>query len=55
MQRYEEMRKQRLEEAKQKDPEEEKDERHMATTVFHGVSGNTEAGKKFIDPPAYLR
>ncbi len=37
MKRYEEMRKERLEEAKVKDPEDQ--ELHKATTIFHGNKG----------------
>jgi hypothetical protein len=64
MQRYEEMRKERLEEHKKKDKvggdedkeggEEEKGEIHRATTVFHGVGGD-QSGKGWVDPPSYLR
>jgi pre-mRNA-processing factor 17 len=50
MQRYEEMRKQRLEEHKQKDKEEAQggEEVHKSTTVAHGT-------EKFVEPPGYLR
>jgi hypothetical protein len=47
------MRKSRLEEAKQRDPEEA--EVHRATTVFHGTPGEYGNNRTFIDPPSYLR
>lgn len=37
MQRYEEMRKERMEEVKQKEPKEEDAEVHKSTTIYHGV------------------
>jgi pre-mRNA-processing factor 17 len=52
MQRFEEMRKSRLEEHKRKD--EGAEEVHKATTVFHGVGGGGEQ-KGFVEPPGYLR
>lgn len=53
MKRYEEMRKERLEEAKVKEPKDT--EIHKATTVFHGVNAEYGANKSFVDHPAYLR
>lgn len=52
MKRYEEMRKERLEEAKVKDPEDL--ELHKATTIYHGIKGSGES-KSFVDPPSYMR
>ena len=55
MSRYEEMRKERLEEHKKKEPVEAGgDEVHRSTTIFHGNAGGEHAGK-FVDAPSYLR
>jgi hypothetical protein len=59
MERYEQMRKDRLEEHKKKDKpvgedEEGEGEVHRATTVFHGIGGD-QSGKGWVDPPSYLR
>ena len=50
------MRKQRLEEHKQKDKGTANagEEVHKATTVYHGVGGDS-SGKGLIDAPSYLR
>ena len=50
MSRYEEMRKQRLEDHKKREPHNGEDEVHKATTVFHGGES-----KGFVDHPSYLR
>jgi hypothetical protein len=62
MQKYEQMRKDRLEEHKKKDKvggggggeDEEEGEVHRATTIYHGVGGD-QSGKGWVDPPGYLR
>ncbi len=56
MQRYEEMRKQRLEEHKKRDRDTtgKGEEVHRATTIYHGVGGD-QSGKGFIYPPSYMR
>jgi pre-mRNA-processing factor 17 len=62
MQRYEEMRKERLEEHKKPrggnlreiDGDGAGGEVHRATTVYHGVGGD-QSGKGWLDPPSYLR
>ena len=54
MQRYEEMRKERVEEVKPKEEDEEK-EVHRATTIFHGVGGDQGHSKHFTEHPSYLR
>jgi len=53
MQRYEEMRKQRLEEHKKTDADNKMgdSEIHRSTTVFHGDGSS----KGFIDAPSYLK
>mmetsp|Transcript_22898 Transcript_22898/g.16201 ORF Transcript_22898/g.16201 Transcript_22898/m.16201 type:complete len:82 (+) Transcript_22898:629-874(+) len=55
MQKYEEKRKERLNEAKSKDKDGH--EVHKATTIYHG--NNTDSSgrsvSKFVDPPNYLR
>lgn len=55
LQRYEEMRKQRLEEAKTKEVEGDENEVHKSTTIFHGIKTDYGTGKGFIEPPQYLR
>lgn len=62
MRRYEEMRKERVDEHKGKrgkgvDGEKEysENEVHRATTIYHGVNGDYGANKGFVDHPAYLR
>ena len=48
------MRKERLEEAKNKEPKDT--EIHKATTIYHGVATDYGGiGKSYIDPPSYLR
>lgn len=63
MQRYEEMRKERLEEHKKprgghggnnQNGEEMPAEIHSASTVYHGVGGD-QSGKGWLQPPGYLR
>ena len=54
MQRYEEMRKERVDEHKPKG-EHLETEVHKATTIYHGVNGEYGANKGFIDHPAFLR
>lgn len=54
MQKYEELRKERLEEAKLKETEEEQGEL-KSTTIFHGVHADYGENKSFIDVPSYLR
>lgn len=60
MQRYEEMRKERLEEHKKPrgflngNGEEIPGEIHRSSTVYHGVGGD-QSGKGWIEPPGYLR
>ncbi len=60
MEKYEKMRKDRLEEHKKKDKgqtggeDEEEGELHRATTIYHGVGGDS-SGKGWLEPPSYLR
>ncbi len=63
MQRYEEMRKERLEEHKKPrggannkeiDGDEAAGEVHRAPTVYHGVGGE-QSGKGWLEAPSYLR
>lgn len=53
MSRYEETRKERLDEAKSKEPVDS--ETHKSTTIYHGVATDYGTGKSFIEPPSYLR
>lgn len=62
MRRYEEMRKERVDEHKGKrskgpdgDKEYSESEVHRATTIYHGINGDYGANKGFVDHPAYLR
>ena len=53
MLKYEEKKKERLDDAKSREPKET--EVHKATTIFHGINTDYGSGKGFIEPPAYLR
>lgn len=57
MKRYEEMRKERMEEHKPSrgDREYAESEVHRATTIYHGVNGDYGQNKGFVDPPSYLK
>jgi pre-mRNA-processing factor 17 len=54
MLRYEEMRKERLEEAKSKEAVGQEPVL-KSTTIFHGVQADYGQNKSFIDVPSYLR
>jgi hypothetical protein len=60
MDRYEQMRKERLEEHKKRDKNtgegdnDEEGEVHRSTTIYHGVGGD-QSGKGWVEPPSYLR
>jgi hypothetical protein len=53
MSKFEEKRKERLDDAKSREPKET--ETHKSTTIFHGINTDYGSGKGFIEPPAYLR
>ncbi len=56
MQRYEEMRKERVEEVKPKEEEEDESKIvHKSTTVYHGVGADHGLNRSFVDHPSYLR
>jgi hypothetical protein len=51
---YEEKRKGRLEENKNKESN-EAEEVHKSTTIFHGVTTDYGVNKGFVEHPSYLR
>ena len=53
MKNFEDKRKERLDEAKLREPKES--EIHKATTIYHGIQTDSGRGKGFVDPPSYLR